>query len=62
MEGALVDYDTATRIESRKLAKISDGQTARKSSLFFYDLNAIKAGKGAPGKGVSPVEVKKTSA
>ena len=27
VEGALVDYDTATRIESRKLAKLMVGQT-----------------------------------
>ena len=49
VEGALVDYDTATRIESRKLAKIMTGQTARNMiQAFFYDLNAIKAGKARP--------------
>ena len=49
VEGALVDYDTATRIESRKLAKIMTGQTARNMiQAFFYDLNAIKAGKTRP--------------
>ncbi len=49
VEGAMVDYDTATRIESRKLAKVMTGQTARNMvQAFFYDLNAIKAGKARP--------------
>ena len=59
VEGALVDYDTATRIESRKLAKIMTGQTARNMiQAFFYDLNAIKAGKARP-QGVSPWKPKR---
>lgn len=49
VEGALVDYDTATRIESRKLARIMVGQNAKNMiSAFFFDLNAIKAGKSRP--------------
>ena len=49
VEGAQVDYDTATRIESRKLAKIMVGQNAKNMiSAFFFDLNAIKAGKSRP--------------
>jgi len=49
VEGAQVDYDTATRIESRKLAKIMVGQTTRNMvSAFFFDLNAIKSGKSRP--------------
>jgi 3-hydroxyacyl-CoA dehydrogenase / enoyl-CoA hydratase / 3-hydroxybutyryl-CoA epimerase len=49
VEGALVDYDTATRIESRKLAKIMVSQTAKNMiQAFFFDLNAIKAGKSRP--------------
>jgi 3-hydroxyacyl-CoA dehydrogenase/enoyl-CoA hydratase/3-hydroxybutyryl-CoA epimerase len=49
VEGAMVDYDTATRIESRKLAKILVGQNAKNMiSAFFFDLNAIKAGKSRP--------------
>ncbi|HZV93372.1 MAG TPA: 3-hydroxyacyl-CoA dehydrogenase NAD-binding domain-containing protein, partial [Caldimonas sp.] len=48
-EGALVDYDTATRIESRKLARIMVGQTARNMiQAFFFDLNAIRSGKSRP--------------
>ena len=49
VEGAMVDYDTATRIESRKLAKIMVGQNARNMvQAFFFDLNAIKSGKARP--------------
>ena len=49
VEGALVDYDTATRIESRKLARIMVGQNAKNMiTAFFFDLNAIKAGKSRP--------------
>ncbi len=49
VEGALVDYDTATRIESRKLAKIMVGQNAKNMiTAFFFNLNAIKAGKSRP--------------
>ena len=50
VEGAMVDYDTATRIESRKLAKIMVGQNAKNMiTAFFFNLNAIRAGKSRPG-------------
>ena len=49
VEGALVDYDTATRIESRKLAQIIVGQTAKNMvTAFFFNMNAIKSGKSRP--------------
>lgn len=49
VEGAQVDYDTATRIESRKLAKVMVGQTTKNMiTAFFFNLNAIKAGKSRP--------------
>ncbi|MEP7056287.1 MAG: 3-hydroxyacyl-CoA dehydrogenase NAD-binding domain-containing protein [Caldimonas sp.] len=49
VEGACVDYDTATRIESRKLAKLMVGQTTKNLvTAFFFDLNAIKSGKSRP--------------
>jgi 3-hydroxyacyl-CoA dehydrogenase/enoyl-CoA hydratase/3-hydroxybutyryl-CoA epimerase len=49
VEGARVDYDTATRIESRKLAKVMVGQNAKNMiTAFFFNLNAIKAGKSRP--------------
>ncbi|MBK6866096.1 MAG: enoyl-CoA hydratase/isomerase family protein [Ideonella sp.] len=54
VEGALVDYDTATRIESRKLAKIMVGQNAKNMiTAFFFNLNAIRAGKSRP-QGFAP--------
>jgi len=54
VEGAMVDYDTATRIESRKLAKIMVGQNAKNMiTAFFFNLNAIKSGKSRP-QGYAP--------
>ena len=48
-EGAMVDYDTATRIESRKLAKTMVSQTTKNMvSAFFFDMNAIRSGKSRP--------------
>jgi 3-hydroxyacyl-CoA dehydrogenase / enoyl-CoA hydratase / 3-hydroxybutyryl-CoA epimerase len=49
VEGALVDFDTATRIESRKLAKTMVSQTTKNMvTAFFFNMNAIKAGKSRP--------------
>jgi 3-hydroxyacyl-CoA dehydrogenase / enoyl-CoA hydratase / 3-hydroxybutyryl-CoA epimerase len=49
VEGALVDYDTATRIESRKLAQLMVGQNAKNMIIaFFFNLNAIKGGAARP--------------
>jgi 3-hydroxyacyl-CoA dehydrogenase/enoyl-CoA hydratase/3-hydroxybutyryl-CoA epimerase len=49
VEGVQVDYDTATRIESRKLARVMVGQTTKNMiNTFFFNLNAIKAGKSRP--------------
>ena len=54
VEGAQVDYDTATRIESRKLAKLMVGQTTKNmTTAFFFNMNAIKAGKSRPA-GIAP--------
>ena len=54
VEGAQVDYDTACRIESRKLAKLMVGQNAKNMiTAFFFNLNAIKAGKSRPA-GIAP--------
>ncbi len=53
VEGALVDYDTATRIESRKLARIMVGQNAKNMiQAFFFDTGAIRSGRARP-KGVA---------
>jgi 3-hydroxyacyl-CoA dehydrogenase/enoyl-CoA hydratase/3-hydroxybutyryl-CoA epimerase len=49
VEGAMVDYDTATRIESRKLAKLMVGQTTKNMvTAFFFNLNAIRSGRSRP--------------
>ena len=59
VEGALVDYDTATRIESRRLAKIMVGQNAKNMiSAFFFDLNSIRSGKSRPA-GFAPWKPRK---
>ena len=52
VEGAMVDYDTATRIESRKLAKTMVSQTTKNMvTAFFFNMNSIKSGKSRPGGG-----------
>ena len=49
VEGSLVDYDTATRIESRKLANIMVGRNAKNMiGAFFFDMNAITSGRSRP--------------
>ena len=49
VEGARVDYDTATRIESRKLAKTMVGQTTKNMvSAFFFDMKSIRSGRSRP--------------
>ncbi|HTT09649.1 MAG TPA: 3-hydroxyacyl-CoA dehydrogenase NAD-binding domain-containing protein [Burkholderiaceae bacterium] len=55
VEGALVDFDTALRIESRYLARLMVGQVAKNMiSAFFFDLTAIKSGAS---RGASVQEV-----
>jgi 3-hydroxyacyl-CoA dehydrogenase / enoyl-CoA hydratase / 3-hydroxybutyryl-CoA epimerase len=49
VEGALVDFDTALRIESRYLAKLITGPVAKNMiNTFFFDLNAIRSGRSRP--------------
>jgi 3-hydroxyacyl-CoA dehydrogenase / enoyl-CoA hydratase / 3-hydroxybutyryl-CoA epimerase len=49
VEGALVDFDTALRIESRYLAKLITGPVAKNMiNTFFFDMNAIKSGQSRP--------------
>ncbi len=51
VEGSLVDYETALRIESRHLAKLIVGRNAKAMiNTFFFNLNAIKGGQSRPGK------------
>ncbi len=49
VEGASVDFDTASRIESRYLTKLIVGQNFKNmTQAFFFDLQAINAGKLRP--------------
>jgi 3-hydroxyacyl-CoA dehydrogenase/enoyl-CoA hydratase/3-hydroxybutyryl-CoA epimerase len=50
VEGAQVDYDTATRIESRYLARLAAGPVTKNMiNTFFFDMNAIKSARSRPG-------------
>ena len=52
VEGALVDFDTALRIESRYLARLAVDPVAKNMiNTFFFNMNAVKAGQSRP-KGV----------
>mgnify|MGYP000043799669 CR=1 FL=1 len=49
IEGAEVDFDTATRIESRYFVELTCGQVAKNMiGTFWFGLNAIKAGASLP--------------
>ncbi|HEX2551884.1 MAG TPA: 3-hydroxyacyl-CoA dehydrogenase NAD-binding domain-containing protein [Nocardioidaceae bacterium] len=49
VEGAQVDFDTATRIESRYLTRLITGQNSKNMiQAFFFDLQAINSGKLRP--------------
>jgi len=52
VEGAMVDFDTALRIESRYLARLAVDPVAKNMiNTFFFDMNAVKSGQSRP-KGV----------
>ncbi|MFC5176393.1 3-hydroxyacyl-CoA dehydrogenase NAD-binding domain-containing protein [Nocardioides taihuensis] len=54
VEGAQVDFDTASRIESRYLTSLIVNQNSKNMiQAFFFDLQAINAGKLRP-QGVPP--------
>ncbi len=54
VEGATVDFDTASRIESRYLTTLIVNQNSKNMiQAFFFDLQAIKAGSLRP-QGVEP--------
>jgi 3-hydroxyacyl-CoA dehydrogenase/enoyl-CoA hydratase/3-hydroxybutyryl-CoA epimerase len=54
VEGSQVDFDTATRIESRYLVSLVTGQIAKNMiQAFFFDLQHINAGGSRPA-GVPP--------
>jgi 3-hydroxyacyl-CoA dehydrogenase / enoyl-CoA hydratase / 3-hydroxybutyryl-CoA epimerase len=49
VEGASVDFDTASRVESRYLTTLIVGQNFKNmTQAFFFDLQAINAGKFRP--------------
>ncbi|MCZ4495794.1 MAG: fadB [Thermoleophilia bacterium] len=52
VEGAQVDFDTASRIESRYFVELAVGQQSKNmTKAFFFDLTAINSGNSRP-KGV----------
>jgi 3-hydroxyacyl-CoA dehydrogenase/enoyl-CoA hydratase/3-hydroxybutyryl-CoA epimerase len=59
VEGAQVDFDTASRIESRYLVTLIVGQQFKNmTQAFFFDLGAINAGKSRP-EGIAPTKAEK---
>ena len=59
VEGAQVDFDTASRIESRYLTKLIVDQNSKNMiQAFFFDLQAINAGKLRP-EGIPPYKAVK---
>jgi len=59
VEGAMVDFDTAMRVESRYLAGLMVGPVARNMiNTFFFNMNAIKGGQSRP-KNVPTYQPKK---
>jgi 3-hydroxyacyl-CoA dehydrogenase/enoyl-CoA hydratase/3-hydroxybutyryl-CoA epimerase len=50
VEGAMVDFETALRIESRYITKLATGTNAKAMiNTFFFNLNAIRSGQSRPG-------------
>jgi 3-hydroxyacyl-CoA dehydrogenase/enoyl-CoA hydratase/3-hydroxybutyryl-CoA epimerase len=61
VEGASTDVDTASRIESRYLTQLIVGQNAKNMiQAFFFDLQAINAGKLRP-QGIEPFKATKVA-
>ena len=59
VEGSQVDFDTASRIESRYLTELGAGrESTAMIQAFFFDLQAINSGKLRPA-GVEPSKVGK---
>ncbi|WP_454792127.1 3-hydroxyacyl-CoA dehydrogenase NAD-binding domain-containing protein [Mycolicibacterium lutetiense] len=59
VEGAQVDFDTASRIESRYFVSLVTGQTAKNMiQAFFLDLQAINGGASRP-EGIAKQEIRK---
>jgi 3-hydroxyacyl-CoA dehydrogenase/enoyl-CoA hydratase/3-hydroxybutyryl-CoA epimerase len=59
VEGAQVDFDTASRIESRYFTSLVTGNVSKNMiQAFFFDLQAINAGKSRP-EGIAKTPIKK---
>ncbi|MCB0508262.1 MAG: 3-hydroxyacyl-CoA dehydrogenase NAD-binding domain-containing protein [Chitinophagales bacterium] len=59
VEGSVVDFDTACRIESRYFTSLAVGQVSKNMiTAFWYNLNAINAGGSRP-KGFEKYTTKK---
>src|SRR5690606_41037841 len=59
VEGAQVDFDTASRIESRYFTQLVTGQNAKNMiQAFFLDLQAINGGASRPD-GIAKQEIRK---
>ena len=59
VEGSVVDFDTACRIESRYFTSLATGQVSKNMiTAFWYNLNAINAGNSRP-KGFEKYTTKK---
>jgi 3-hydroxyacyl-CoA dehydrogenase / enoyl-CoA hydratase / 3-hydroxybutyryl-CoA epimerase len=59
VEGAQVDFDTASRIESRYFASLVTGQVAKNMiQAFFFDLQHINSGGSRPD-GIGKIPIKK---
>lgn len=59
VEGSVVDFDTACRIESRYFTSLAAGQVSKNMiTAFWYNLNAINAGGSRP-KGFEKYTTKK---
>jgi 3-hydroxyacyl-CoA dehydrogenase/enoyl-CoA hydratase/3-hydroxybutyryl-CoA epimerase len=59
VQGAVVDFETAQRIESRYFAHVATSQTAKNMiNAFWFQLNEIKAGGSRP-QNVAKQETKK---
>ena len=59
VEGAQVDFDSATRIESRYFVQLVTGQTAKNMiQAFFLDLQYINSGGSRPD-GIAKQEIRK---
>ena len=48
VEGSIVDFDTALRIESRYLAKVAVGGVAKNLITLFFNSTAIRSGASRP--------------